>query len=113
MLPRSAASLASPSDPAFSTANAVSGVTTANWIAVRDYILYGPRKTPTPGIGSHFYSVADRFCSRKAMQLIIVPAISDLRLEHGQTLADGRQWKAVEFCIRAWWEFASTLVLNL
>jgi hypothetical protein len=69
---------------------AIPGVTATNWTLVRDYIFYGRQTAPTPGLGSVFYSIADRFCSRRTMYSIILPGIADLRLESSQALVEGR-----------------------
>jgi hypothetical protein len=90
---------------------AIPGVTATNWTLVRDYIFYGRQTAPAPGLGSVFYSTADRFCSRRTMHSIILPAIADLRLENSQALTDGRPGKAIAICIRGWWHFAATLAL--
>jgi hypothetical protein len=90
---------------------AIPGVTAANWTLLRDYIFYGRQTAPTPGLGSDFYSIADRFCSRRTMHSIILPAIADLRLENSQAIAEGRPEKAIAICIRGWWHFAATLAL--
>jgi hypothetical protein len=92
---------------------AIPGVTATNWTLVRDYIFYGLRTTPTPGLGSFFYSVADRFCSRKTMHTIVLPAIADLRHEQSEALAEGRLGRAVAISMCGWWHLATTFALAI
>jgi hypothetical protein len=84
----------------------------SNWTLLRDYIFYGPVATLEHGPGSLFYQIADYVCSRRTMKFIVVPAISDLRFEQMQALADGQQWKAIEVRIRGGWYLARTLALS-
>jgi hypothetical protein len=79
---------------------------------VRDYIFYGPVVAPTPGLGSFFFSLAHRFCSRKTMHLIVLPAIADLRLEYVQAVSQGRFAKAIWIRVRALWDFFKVFALH-
>jgi hypothetical protein len=91
----------------------VPGVTSANWIPLRDYIFYGPRPTLSPGPGLLLYRLADYFCSRKTIHLIVLPAIADLRLEYDEALAEGRRWRALGIRFRGWRDLSWTVCLSL
>src|SRR5262249_2267055 len=92
---------------------AIPTLTRSNWTLVRDYIFYGPTVAPTPGLGSLFFSLADRFCSRKTIHLVVVPAIADLRLEYAQAVTEAQYGKAIWIRTRASWELWSTIALCL
>lgn len=83
----------------------------SNWTSVRDYIFYGPRVVLTPGLGSFLFSIADRFCSRKTMHMVVLPAIADLRVECSQAVNDGQIAKAVWIRVRATWDFIKMFAL--
>jgi hypothetical protein len=91
---------------------AIPTLTPSNWTAVRDYIFYGPTVAPTPGLGSFFFSLADRFCSWKTMHLIVLPAIADLRLEHVQAVSESRLARAIWIRVRATWDFIKMFALH-
>jgi len=87
----------------------VPGVTAANWTSVRDYIFYGSPTPPTPGLASLSYHIADYFCSRKTMVLVVTPIISDLRLEYREALAAGQPLKAKWVRLRGYWSLLKVL----
>jgi hypothetical protein len=91
---------------------AIPTVTLSNWTAVRDYIFYGPRVVLTPGLGSFFFSIADRFCSRKTMRMIVIPTIADLRFEYVQAVREGRFASAIGIRVRATWDIVKMFALH-
>jgi hypothetical protein len=91
---------------------AIPMLTLSNWTAVRDYIFYGPPVVLTPGLGSFFFSIADRFCSRKTMHMIVIPTIADLRLEYVQAVREGRFASAIGIRVRATWDIVKMFALH-
>jgi hypothetical protein len=62
--------------------------------------------------GSKLLSFADIFCSSKTIERVIIPNISDMRIDYCNALAEKKNTKAVFVRIRGYWSFWKALGLH-
>jgi len=62
--------------------------------------------------GSMLLSFADIFCSSKTFERVVIPNISDMRIDYYNTLAENKKTKAVFVRIRGYWSFWKALGLH-
>ena len=69
------------------------------------YLTIGRQLAGKEAPGASLNSIAQFFCSRKTMEKVVEPAISDMQEEFSEAWHENRKVKAVWVCIMGGWSF--------